>query len=348
VLLRALSALNPSKREVIVPAYTCPAVASAVLKAGLKLIVADINLRDFGYSRSDLAQRINEKTLAVILVHLFGYPASLDGTEEQIKKQGIWLIEDAAQAFGNESRQAPSVKLGLSGDAGFFSFGRGKPLSILHGGLIVTQSDEIYEQLLEIYKSLKGHSLIQNLGYLARISLYTLFSNPRLYWIPQRLPWLRLGETHFRPDFPVSRGYGTARRAAERMIVFLEEEKKIRTENTQWYASRFQSFPEVQSPPHQSYPYLRYPFRVSPRALRDRILSELVAKGTGAAPFYPTPLNEMPGLAGCLQDQGDYPNAKALSDSLLTLPVHSLVRQRHRERIFNIVKTCLKGLPKHR
>jgi UDP-2-acetamido-2-deoxy-ribo-hexuluronate aminotransferase len=62
-----------------------------------------------------------------------------------------------------------------------------------------------------------------------------------------------------------------------------------------------------------------------------------MAQGTGAALYYPTPLNELPGLREVLQDLRIYPNASKLSESLITLPVHGGVKERHRQKIIEAV-----------
>ena len=76
LLLMALSRISPGRLEVVLPAYTFPAGASAILKAGLKPILCDNNLSDFGFAGEELRKKINKNTLAVIVVHLFGYPAN--------------------------------------------------------------------------------------------------------------------------------------------------------------------------------------------------------------------------------------------------------------------------------
>jgi dTDP-4-amino-4,6-dideoxygalactose transaminase len=123
------------------------------LKTGLRPILADINLTDIGFSTEDLHRKITTNTSAVIVVHLLGYPANPDEVDESCKPQDIFIVEDAAQAFGNTTSDLPERKLGLSCDAGFFSFGRGKPLTVMHGGILVTNSEEIYRRAIKIYQN---------------------------------------------------------------------------------------------------------------------------------------------------------------------------------------------------
>ena len=101
LILKTLSSMRPKKREPIIPAYTCPAVVSALLKADLRPVLCDINNADFGFSGQELQQKINKNTLAVMIVHLFGYPANIEEVKGCCKQNNLFVIEDAAQAFGN-------------------------------------------------------------------------------------------------------------------------------------------------------------------------------------------------------------------------------------------------------
>lgn len=337
LILKALSNINPKKREVIIPAYTCPAVISALLKANLKPILCDINNTDYGFSGQEFQRKINKDTLAAIIVHLFGYPANIEEVKEYCRQYNVFAIEDAAQAFGNTLLNSPRRKLGLLGDAGFFSFGRGKPISVLHGGILATNTDEIFQGASKIYNNLNHHMRFQDLRYGLMLSSYELFSNPYLYWIPEGIPFLRLGETIFEPNFTVSKGIALATSLVIEMIGSIEKEKEIRKKNSQWYSRNLEVFPWVQRTSSSEFPYLRYPLIVKDRKVRDRILERLKSYGTGAALFYPCPLNELPGLREILQDSNIYANAKMLSDTLITLPVHSGVTESLRQKILTLI-----------
>jgi dTDP-4-amino-4,6-dideoxygalactose transaminase len=340
LLLKALSCIQPDKQEVIIPAYTCPAVASAILKAGLKIVLCDINLNDFGFSKNELERKVGKNTLAVILVHLFGYPANIGEVKECCRKYGIYLIEDAAQAFGNSLPDSPESKLGLLADAGFFSFGRGKPVTVLHGGILATNSEEIFREAGKFYGNL-NHSRFQNLRYGMLLSSYSVFSDPYLYWIIQRMPFLHLGATIFEPDFLVSGGAGLAASLMIGICDGIENEKTVRKENVQWYYENLESIPHIRRLKNQDFPYLRYPLLIEDKHLRDRILAQLTSHGTGATLFYPSPLNELPKLKEILNDTHTYRNAKQISDSLITLPVHSGVTASNRNNILRIIKNSV-------
>ncbi len=337
LILKTLSRLGSGKREIILPAYTCPAVVTAVLKAGLKPVLCDNEYSDFGLSMEDLRKKISNNTLAVIVVHLFGYPANVREVIDYCRLSKIWVIEDAAQGFGNSLPDCPEKKLGLLGDAGFFSFGRGKPINILHGGIFVTKSEEMSREARKIYEKLPPSVALPRWKYELTLIGYATFSNPFLYWIPQRIPFFHIGETIFEPDMTVSPGIDMSVSLLSKMLEFTHAEKEIRIRNTQWYARNLEPESLLDPVPCSSFPYLRYPMRIKRREARDRLLAQLTAAGTGAAAYYPCPLNELPGLREVLQDDTEYPNARHLAETLITLPVHGRVKQSHLKEIRSII-----------
>ena len=341
VALKAFSRLKPDRDEVIIPAYSCPSVVSATLKAGLKPVLCDINLDDFGFLREELEKKVSPKTLAVIVAHLYGYPARIGEIQKICKEKSAYLVEDAAQAFGNTFPEDPDIKLGLGGDAGFFSFGRGKPLNIMHGGLLMTQSEDVYREANKIYEGLNGCTAYQEAAYRVSLGLYLLFSNPYLYWLPQLIPFLNLGGTVFEPDFATAKGLEPAASLAAVMVDKIDEEKDIRRENSRWYSDQLREISPCERKATGGYPYLRYPLLIRNSKKRTKILDTLVSRGTGATGSYPSPLNELPGLNERLKDSTIYGNAKIMSESIITLPVHSRVTRRDRENIVKITRQAM-------
>ena len=179
-----------TKREVVLPAYTCPSIIAAVIRAGLVPVLCDIqaNLQmDLG----DLSRKVGLDTLAVIPVHLFGLPENLSGIREAIKGRDIFLLEDAAQAFGNSvsntigstdsngsSVPRTTGHLGLFGDLSVFSFGRGKPLSLLTGGAVIVNNPDLYESIKTVYDSLPVQKNSESILYAAKLLLYSIFYHP--------------------------------------------------------------------------------------------------------------------------------------------------------------------------
>src|SRR4051812_43035934 len=139
VTLRALASLSP-RREVVIPAFTCFSVAAAVVRAGLTPVLCDVDAATFDFDEPRLVATVSRRTLCVIVHHLFGVPAAVARVRGVCERHGAFLVEDAAQALGIE---AGGARLGTTGDAGIFSFGRGKPVTCGSGGMVVTNSPAI-------------------------------------------------------------------------------------------------------------------------------------------------------------------------------------------------------------
>lgn len=136
VALRAMHRLRPQRDEVIVPAWTCPLVAWAIHRAGLKLRLCDLASNHFDMDTTQLRTLAGERTLAIVPTHLAGRIADVNLALDVAHRVGAYVLEDAAQALG---AQQDGRSLGLLGDAGFFSLAVGKGLTLFEGGLLLTR-----------------------------------------------------------------------------------------------------------------------------------------------------------------------------------------------------------------
>ena len=91
--------------EVIVPAYTFIATATACLAVGARPVFADVDPETLQIDPRDASKKVTEKTRAIIPVHLGGHPVDMDAIGRLAQKQGLFVIEDAAQAHGAVWRQ---------------------------------------------------------------------------------------------------------------------------------------------------------------------------------------------------------------------------------------------------
>ena len=94
-----LSILKPCD-EVIVPAFTFFATASAVMHAGGKPVFSDIDPETFLIDQEDVKEKITEHTRAIAPVHLFGNAADMDALTELAEDHGLLIVSDSAQAHG--------------------------------------------------------------------------------------------------------------------------------------------------------------------------------------------------------------------------------------------------------
>ncbi len=323
--LQALSRLVPGKNEVLVPAYTCYSVPSAVSRAGLRISACDIDESTYDFVHEKLESSINDRTLCVVPTHLFGIPADVKRVMDICRRRNIFVVEDAAQAMGWRFK---GRHLGTAGDVGFFSLGRGKNISCGGGGVILTNSDAIARELDRTFESLESPKALDDLAEYVKIVLMYLFISPQLYWIPSRLPFLGLGETVFSTAFPVEKLSGMKAGLLREWRRQLEEGNRIRVENAEYYRRNLGDSAERLP----SAPYLRFPYIADSGEHRERLLRAGAELGLGFSPMYPLPVSEIAEIRSQF-DGADYPSAKRISERIVTLPTHEFVSRRDREAI---------------
>jgi dTDP-4-amino-4,6-dideoxygalactose transaminase len=123
--------------EVICPSFTFFATAEAIARVGATPVFADIDTVTLNLDPDDVAERVTERTRAIMPVHLFGRPAAL----EPLAALGVPIIEDAAQAFGADG-------IASTGICSTFSFFPTKNLFALgDGGLVACTDDGVAERV---------------------------------------------------------------------------------------------------------------------------------------------------------------------------------------------------------
>ena len=158
-LTLALAALDaPPGSEVIVPSLTFVATASAAVAAGLVPVFADVvSQDDLTLNPQDVAQRLTEKTVAVIPVHYAGYAADIAGLKSVTS---VAIIEDCAHAPGacGSTGDGQHGSVGGLGDVGCFSFFSNKNITVGEGGMLTTDNGDLAATL----RLLRSHSMTTN------------------------------------------------------------------------------------------------------------------------------------------------------------------------------------------
>ena len=134
----ALAALGIGEGdEVIIPSFTMIATAFAVCYTGAKPVFVDADKNTWNIDCAKIEEKVNEKTKAIIPVHLFGNPCDMDSICGIAEKYGLYIIEDAAEAHGAEYK---GKKVGSFSDIGCFSFFANKNLTTGEGVMVVTNN----------------------------------------------------------------------------------------------------------------------------------------------------------------------------------------------------------------
>ena len=109
-------------------------------------------------------------------------------------------------------------------------------------------------------------------------------------------------------------------------------------EKLEKYKEAFEYFPDCHD---ENIALLRFPIIFKKRDSRDRVLAYLQKEGLGASGSYPVPLNELEGAAIYFQNKETYPNAKKISERIVTLPLHEYVTLKDIDHIAQIIKRFL-------
>lgn len=131
--------------EVIVTDFSWVATAYAIAYTGATCVFADIDPDTWNIDPECIRKAITPKTKAIMLVHTFGHPAEMDEIMRIARDFELFVIEDAAPAVGAEFKEQ---LVGSFGDVSCFSFQGGKMTVSGEGGILLTDSKEIYEKAI--------------------------------------------------------------------------------------------------------------------------------------------------------------------------------------------------------
>ena len=134
--------LNPGD-EVILPTFTIISCASAIIKAGGTPVLVDCDPLTFNAKPEDIINAVTEKTVAIMIVHIYGLPVDVEPIIKYAKRKNIFIIEDAAEIIGSKYKGMPC---GSFGDISTFSFYSNKHITTGEGGMVVTDDFKIAEK----------------------------------------------------------------------------------------------------------------------------------------------------------------------------------------------------------
>jgi len=309
---------------VLMPAYTCPDVISAARFANVKPLLVDLMPERPWMSLGDLSDKLSSNCIAVIAINFLGIPERIDAIANIVKPHNLVIIEDSAQGFPIHSAQNY-----WQGDFIVTSFGRGKPLSLLGGGAVFSPSRSNITPPTPL-KPVPS-SLFSQTVYFLKALAYNLLSRPLCYYFLTRLPGFKLGDTRYHrldsikglPDFIQSRlsknyaGYRQLSRCDKRYQDF------FRSLN---HPAIIDLKSVCQLPDDK--PLLRYPILVTQPDLCQSLSNALSELGLGASTMYRKTLPNIKGVQKDWLNQTQFPAADDFAHQLITLPLHSDVKDK--------------------
>ncbi len=320
------------KPRAIIPGYCCPDLVAACVYAGVEAVAVDIGANDPAYDLAQLRVHLDANVIAVIAINFLGIRERLDELRALIAELNLpaRLIEDNAQWF-----PAAASEVEFNADYVTFSFGRGKPMSLLGGGLLCAKRPVVASAVARIEKSAQPSRLLP-----LKIAAYNLLLKPQLYQLLNRNPLLRLGETRYVPLDYIAQ-FDSYRRALVTANFILHSARNN---------DLSQSFDSVvlagglqqldQNCAARQMPLLRYPLLCPDEKMRDQLLAQLSSAGLGASPMYAAAIDQIAGVDNLITVPEPLHNARHFAQRFMTLPVHRQVSLPYRERILSLLRAA--------
>jgi dTDP-4-amino-4,6-dideoxygalactose transaminase len=290
--------------EVIVPANSFIASASAVSFTGATPVFIDVDPASYNMDTQQIAQRITPRTKAILPVHLYGQPADMDPIMEMAERYGLFVVEDACQAHGAHYKER---RVGTIGHVAAFSFYPGKNLGAYgDGGAIVTNDPSIANRL----------RILRNCGQREKYN-------------------------HVYPAY--NRRLDTLQAAILRVkLRYLDKWNALRRQWAFLY-NQLLDGADVATPieiPDVEHVYHLY---VVQAANRDGLQAQLQADGVATGIHYPVPIHLQPAYADLGHEKGSFPVTEQAATRILSLPMFAELTQEDVEFVAERVQTFSHG-----
>jgi dTDP-4-amino-4,6-dideoxygalactose transaminase len=300
LILRALG-VGPGD-EVVVPAFGCAPLASAVISVGAVPVFADVDAHTLVADPDAMESLITERTRALMPAHMFSVMADMPRLRTIAGRHGLLLVEDSAVAQGGMLAGHPA---GLWGDAGVYSFVQVKTFGTAgEGGAVVTGDPDLGREvrLLRNHGQLPGQRFTHH-----RIGYNSRFDEVLAAFQLHRLP-------------------GLAGR--------LERRAQIAA----YYSARFASLASrgVIAPPPGGDGRCFYVYTLLADR-RDELKEHLARLGIGSHVYYPVPLPWQPAFARYAPAGHRWPHAEAACERILSIPVYPQLTDATTTRIADAV-----------
>ncbi len=291
-----LGKLKPGD-EVLVPANTYIASVLAIVNAGLKPVLVDPSPKDFNIGAEQITANIGPKVKAILVVHLYGQLAAMEGILEIAKAHQLLVVEDAAQAHG--ASNLSSQKAGALANAAAFSFYPSKNLGALgDGGAITTNDSELAAVLFKLRNYGSSEKYIHEIK-----GLNSRLDELQAAFLSIKLPLLDADNAH-------------------RQLI------------ARYYTTHLDNS-KISLPVHsgrKDHVFYAYVIRCE---TRDHLQEYLENNGVATVIHYPIALHKQPSLSD-LRD-ASLPLATQLSQTLLSLPISPVQSIEDTEKIVQLL-----------
>lgn len=302
--------------EVITSPVTFAASANCVFYCGGTPVFADIDADTYNISPYEIERMITDKTKAIIPVHYTGQPCDMDVILEIAERNGLTVIEDAAHALGASYK---GRKIGSISDMTCFSFHPVKPITTGEGGMVVTDSKELYKRLL-LFRS---HGITRD---------GNLMTENQGGWYYQQLV---LGYNYRITDISCALGCSQM----NKLDTFLEKRQKIAAR----YHDAFQDVNGIRIPKQLEgaksgwHLYMIQVLHKKRKEVFDRLRAAGIGVNVHYIPVYKHPYYQNHGYAGC-----NCPNAEDFYERAISLPIYPTLTAEQQDYVIDRVIDCVK------
>ena len=310
----ALMALDLNEGdEVIVPSFTYMATAEVIALLKLKPVMVEVDTNTFNTTAEIISKAITKKTKAIIPVHLFGQSSDMEEIMNLAEEHGLYVIEDNAQAIGAEYSFADgkTMKTGTIGHIGCTSFFPSKNLGCYgDGGAIYTNSDTLNIKI----------RMIANHGQSKKYHHTIIGVNSRLDAIQAAILNVKL----------------------KRLDEFSATRQKVAAK----YDVSFADLKSIQTPVYQinsTHVFHQYTLRVM-NGQRDKLKEYLSLRGIPSMVYYPIPLYKQEAFKTFFCQDAKHQSTEDLCASVLSLPIHTEMKDQTQDYIVNNVKNFFNTL----
>ena len=307
--------------EVVTSPMTFAATVNMIYLCGAKPVLADIDVRTRQVLIDEIEAKITPRTKAVVPVHFAGSACDLQAIEALARQHGLLVVEDAAHAVGTRYR---GKLIGSGDNPAAFSFHPIKNMTTGEGGMLVTNDDDLAEQV----RVLKFHGIAKDAWkrYAADgVSQYDV---------------LRPGFKYNMMDIQAALGIHQLRR--------LDDFIRQRTEQARYYDQHLAEIDEIGLPGMPPYPVRHawhlYTVLVKVETLainRDEFMNELKRRNIGTGLHFKA-IHLHPFYARELQlSRGSLPNAEYVSDRIVSLPLFPRLERNDQDDVIEAIKDVI-------
>lgn len=303
-----LAGIGPGD-EVVTTPFSFVASSNCVLYEGGTPVFADVDPNTLNLDPAAVEAAITPRTKAIVVVHIFGYPAELAALEAIAERYGLALVEDACQALGARYRTRP---LGSFGHPAVFAFYPNKQMTTGEGGAVAVASADEWNLL----KSLSNQGRSDSGDWLTHD---------------------RLGFNYRLDDISAALGIGQLERLPELLAA--------RTEVAARYDGLLAGVEGVETPLADDEDHVRswfvYVVRLAPGADRDGVMARLAAEGVASKPYLPS-IHLQPYYRKRFgYSEGLCPIAEDASARSLALPFHARLPVQDQQRVVEALARAL-------